>query len=123
MINKRILGGRYEALAMEHAAASGASPVESNFRCRMGEIDLIFTDDGYLVFAEVKYRSGNTFGSAFEAVSKSKMRTICKVTDFYRLTHKLPDDLPVRYDVFALETGEDQAVKISWIKNAFEHIY
>ena len=59
-MNKRILGGRYEALAMEHAAASGAVPVESNFRCRMGEIDLIFTDDGYLVF-ETDERLGLVF--------------------------------------------------------------
>ena len=120
MINKRTLGGRYEALAMERAVSAGAVPVEMNFRCRTGEIDLIFIDEGYLVFAEVKYRSGERFGSALEAVNRSKMRTICRVSDFYRISHRRYEDLPVRYDVFALEHG---SLVIDWVIDAFEYIY
>ena len=108
---------------MEHAVSAGAVPVETNFRCRMGEIDLIYIDEGYLVFAEVKFRSGDRFGSALEAVGKSKMRTICRVGEYYRMTHKRYAGSPVRYDVFALEPDENGSLRINWLKDAFEHIY
>lgn len=108
---------------MEHAVSAGAVPVGMNFRCRMGEIDLIYIDEGYLVFAEVKYRSGERFGSALEAVSRNKMRTICKVGEYYRITHRRYSDHPVRYDVFAMEPDENGSILIDWVKDAFEYIY
>lgn len=61
---------------------------ERNFRRgRNGEIDIIGRDGKYLVFVEVKYRSGDEKGNAAEAVTTAKQRTICRVADYYRYLH------------------------------------
>ena len=88
-----------------------------NFRCKIGEIDIICKDDDYLVFVEVKYRSSSSYGYPMEAVNYKKIKKICKVSDYYRLIHKIKEDTGIRYDVISIK-GED----IEWIKNAFEYI-
>ena len=103
---------------MEYLEARGMKIKERNFRNRQGEIDIIGYHDGYLVFVEVKYRSGNDKGYAAEAVDYRKQRQICKVADYYRYIHRLGENIAVRYDVIAVQ-GEE----IEWLQNAFPHIY
>lgn len=117
-MNKRKTGAEYEQMAASYLEEQGMKIVERNFRNRQGEIDLIGYHNGYLVFVEVKYRSSDGKGSALEAVDLRKMRQICKVADYYRYLHKLGSNTMIRYDVVAIQ-GEE----ISWIRNAFPHIY
>lgn len=92
--------------------------LERNFRRgRNGEIDIIGRDGKYLVFVEVKYRSGDEKGNAAEAVTTAKQRTICRVADYYRYLHHYGEDTWVRYDVVAIQ-GE----ALHWIPNAFRII-
>lgn len=116
--NKRQLGADKEQLAAEYLTARGMDILERNFRNRQGEIDIIGRHGQYLVFVEVKFRSGTDMGMAAEAVGIHKQRQICKVADYYRMIHHLGDNTAVRYDVLAIQ-GED----IQWIQNAFPHIY
>ena len=116
--NKRQLGADKEQLAAEYLTAQGMDILERNFRNRQGEIDIIGRHGQYLVFVEVKFRSGTDMGMAVEAVDIRKQRQICKVADYYRMIHHLGDNTAVRYDVLAIQ-GED----IQWIQNAFPHIY
>lgn len=93
--------------------------VERNYRTRYGEIDLIALHDGYLVFAEVKYRAAVDCGFPEEAVTGAKQRTICKVAEYYLYTHRrvlMRAPRGIRYDVVAILGGQ-----IRWIVNAFEH--
>ena len=60
--NKRKIGEKYERRAGVYLAEQGYELLEYNFRCRMGEIDIIARDKGCLVFCEVKYRSGDGSG-------------------------------------------------------------
>lgn len=115
--NKRQLGADKEQLAAEYLTARGMDILERNFRNRQGEIDIIGRHGQYLVFVEVKFRSGTDMGMAVEAVGIHKQRQICKVADYYRMIHHLGDNTAVRYDVLAIQ-GED----IQWIQNAFPHI-
>lgn len=117
-MNKRETGADKETLAAEYLIARGMCVKERNFRCRQGEIDMIGYHNGYLVFVEVKYRRTKEFGAASEAVDLRKQRKICRVADYYRYLHGLGDDCPLRYDVVAV-----QGTEISWIQNAFPHIY
>lgn len=117
-MNKRETGAGGERLAAEYLAARGMCVRERNFHCRQGEIDIVGSHDGYLVFVEVKYRRTDAFGSAPEAVDLRKQRKICRAADYYRYLHGLGDDCPVRYDVVAVQGAE-----ICWIQNAFSHIY
>lgn len=117
--NKRKMGAEQETIACAYLEQQGARIVERNFRTRYGEVDLIALHDGYLVFAEVKYRSSADCGFPEEAVTGAKQRTICRVAEWYLYTHgQIFGQAPrgVRYDVVAILGGQ-----IRWIKNAFEH--
>lgn len=113
VLNKRELGTQKELLAMQYLRQQGMIILERNFRCRMGEIDLIARDGSYLVFVEVKYRTTNRYGSPLEAVNVRKQQTIRKVAQYYLLGRK-QTDAPVRFDVVGI-CGEE----ITHIKNAF----
>ena len=84
-MNKRQTGSEWEQKAADYLAHNGMCIRERNFRNRQGEIDIIGTHDGYLVFAEVKYRSSPSMGHAAEAVDFRKQKQICRVADYYRL--------------------------------------
>lgn len=115
-MNKRIMGAQYEELAVSYLEKEGYQILEQNFRCRMGEIDLIAKDGNYLVFIEVKYRSDTRKGNALEAVNVRKQRVISKVAAYYMMLHQSEDSTPCRFDVVGI-TGE--AVEV--IKDAFEY--
>ena len=116
-MNKRAVGSEKEAGAAAFLNAHGVKILESNFRCRAGEVDLIGEDHGCLVFFEVKWRRSGVSGDPSEAVDYRKQQKICKVCDNYRMFHTELYKLQVRFDVLAMEDEE-----ISWIKNAFEYI-
>lgn len=115
MENKRVLGGVKEEAAAQILRNHGYEILEKNYRCRMGEIDLIAKDRGYLVFVEVKYRRTKGSGYAAEAVTLRKQRTICKVAAIYIKTHfqKIP---PCRFDVVGIDGHE-----VTIYQNAFTY--
>ncbi|MBR6451178.1 MAG: YraN family protein [Lachnospiraceae bacterium] len=121
-MNKRTVGGRYEEAAAEYLEKCGLTIVERNFRCRMGEIDLIALDkdpeDGgrIFVFIEVKYRRNAHAGSPWEAVGYAKRKTICRVAQFYRLRFGGLAGCRFRFDVISILGDE-----ITWFKNAFPY--
>lgn len=116
-MNKRVVGTAYEKLAGAYLQEQGYEIVEYNFRCRMGEIDIVAKDGEYLVFTEVKYRADRRLGSPLEAVDIRKQRIISKVASYYCLTHGYGETKPCRFDVMAI-CGEEYTL----IKNAFEYI-
>lgn len=98
--NKRQIGSRYEEKAKAYLESLGFLILEQNFRCRWGEIDLIGREDGYLVFIEVKHRKDTRCGYPEEAVHRRKQQTISRVSDVYRMQHRL-GEVPMRFDVVA----------------------
>lgn len=117
-MNKRKTGERWEKLAAKYLEEQGMCILETNFRCRQGEIDLVGRHEGYLVFVEVKYRRSSGTGYALEAVDFRKQEKICRAADFYRYLRGTDGDVGVRYDVVGI-----QGTEIQWIKNAFPHNY
>lgn len=113
-MNKRLLGDYEESLACEILQKNGYTIKERNFRCKIGEIDIVALDDGYLVFVEVKYRSSNKYGEPEYAIGKAKQNKIYKVAQFYMLKNRLPADTPVRFDAVTIMGDHIQI-----IKNAF----
>lgn len=113
--NTRKIGNLYERKAEAYLKSQGLTIRERNYRCRQGEIDLIAQDGDYLVFVEVKYRSGKNAGDSLAAVNWRKQKVIAEVARHY-LTVKLHlSEWPCRFDVIGID-GE----RVSWIKNAFE---
>lgn len=117
-MNKRELGSRYEERAAIYLKKQGYDILEKNFRCRMGEIDLIGRSEGYLCFIEVKYRSSKGHGFPSEAIDDRKRRRIVRTALTYMNYHKLPTDTPCRFDIVLILDQE-----FSLIKNAFDGIY
>lgn len=117
-MNKRGIGSNWEKVAATFLAERGMRILEINFRNRSGEIDLIGRHGDFLVFVEVKYRKNHEMGYAVEAVNYRKQCQICKVADYYRISHGYDNSTAVRYDVVAI-----QGTEIIWIPNAFPHRY
>lgn len=113
-MNKRIEGSKWEKIAGEFLERHGIEIRQYNFRCRIGEIDIIGKDNDTLVFYEVKYRKNTRCGTAAEAVGIKKQRVIAKVSDYYRMINKIADNVPIRYDVIAIQDN-----KIELIPGAF----
>lgn len=113
-MNKRRVGQEYEQAAARTLMDNGYEVLEFNYRCRLGEVDIIAKDGEEIVFIEVKYRSTLKYGSPFEAVDYKKQCTIKKMAQYYLYEHKLPLDTYVRFDVVGI-TGYNVEI----IKNAF----
>lgn len=88
MAHNAELGRRGEQLAVDHVVARGMSVLERNWRCRLGEIDIVARDGAETVFIEVKTRSTSDFGHPFEAITPVKLARMrrlavawCEATD------------------------------------------
>lgn len=116
IINKRSIGTEYEKLACKYLEECGYSILETNYRCKYGEIDIIARDleEGYIAFVEVKYRSNTDFGMPYEAVDIRKQNKIIKVSKKYIEDKKLKFYDKYRYDVVSIYNNQ-----FDLIKNAF----
>jgi putative endonuclease len=104
-------GARAEDLCADLLRAAGLRLVERNWRCRLGEIDLIAEEGGMLVFAEVRMRSGAGFGGAGESVTAVKRQRLLAAARLYLTRHPRAS---CRFDVFLVD-GPD----VQWIRDAF----
>src|SRR4030065_448823 len=105
MTMERISKGRLgEDAAATFLTKEGYKIVERNFRCPLGEIDIVAVDKGVLVFVEVKTRSSNKFGLPEEAVNRRKQHQMAKTTQFYPVF-----DLPYHLSSFLSKKGLDSA--------------
>lgn len=109
-------GALAEQWACDYLTSKGLQWVASNYRCRMGEIDLIMRDGFFLVFVEVRARISKAFGGGLASVTSAKRQKLLKTALLYVMVHKLQDKQPFRFDVLSLD-GDPP--KIAWIKNAF----
>jgi putative endonuclease len=82
--SKRSVGLQYETQAKIYLESQGLEYLESNFFCRVGEIDLVMRDGRELVFVEVRMRVGG-FESAIESVSYGKLLKLRRAIEFYLL--------------------------------------
>jgi putative endonuclease len=72
--------GRYgEDVAVRYLESAGLVILARNWRCPVGELDVIARDGSHLVVCEVKTRSSDRYGTPFEAVSPRKMRRMRQV--------------------------------------------
>lgn len=105
-----------EEHARQYLVTQGLTWVESNFRCRLGEIDLIMRHKEYLVFVEVRARASRTFGGALESITIHKQKKILKTASLYLLSSRLHNTVPIRFDVVCIEGVPPE---LTWISNAF----
>jgi len=78
------LGEWGENIAAQFLVKKGYLIVERNYRCRMGEIDIIALDGTQMVFVEVKTRQNQNYGLPCEAVNSTKIQHIKRTATYYR---------------------------------------
>ena len=113
-------GGWGEALAAGYLKAHGCTVLETNWRCRFGEIDLIAEQDGMLLFVEVKLRTNLQYGMPREYVTAKKQEKLRAAALLYLSERGL--DVPARFDVAEVYTDAHHnasRTRIAYIENAF----
>ncbi len=97
---RRIFGNAAEHTAAAFLQSKGMTMLESQYRNRFGEIDLIAQDGEEIVMVEVKARNDHEFGYPEESVTKSKLRKIAIVAEHYMASRP---NTAWRIDVIAIE--------------------
>ena len=111
---KRLLGQRGETIAARHLTGRGLVLLDRNWRCEMGEIDLVLRDGQVLVICEVKTRTSTDYGSPLEAISQAKADRLKRLAFRWLRVHDChPDD--VRIDVVGVLAPPGRPVEIEHV--------
>ena len=109
------LGLEGEALAKEYLQNKGWSILESNYRYKRSEIDLIAFKERMLIFVEVKTRTNTTFGQPEQFVDEKKAEMIRIGAEYYLSERK--QDGNIRFDVIAVTIKNE--IEIVHFEDAF----
>lgn len=112
------VGRKAEKSALDHLKTHGLEEIATNFRCRMGEVDLVMKDGNCLVFVEVRFRNQNRFTSAAGSVDQHKQRKIIRTAAAFLGRHSQYSSCAVRFDVVGLDQSGNQT-SLKWIRDAF----
>jgi putative endonuclease len=101
------LGRRGEAAAAAHLRRAGLTIITQNWRCSVGELDLIAQQDAQLVFVEVRTRraASNHGPSPEESITPAKAQRLIALAYAYLEQAALPSETPWRIDLIAVEFG------------------
>jgi putative endonuclease len=115
-LQRRSLGILGENIAADYLQKKGLQIVERNYRCRLGELDIIARQGGYLVFVEVRTRSSALCGLPQESITATKIKKVRRLAQAYMAQRSL-SNIDVRFDVVAVYCAEETT--ITHIENAF----
>ena len=118
-VDTRAVGFDAERVAEQYLKRHGLVPVIENFRCRLGEIDLIAKDGRCLVFVEVRFRGAGSFSRAGLTVDIHKQLKLIRTAALYISKRPQYANSVMRFDVIAIDAAADGEVTIDWIKDAF----
>jgi putative endonuclease len=117
MLRRKQRDGRdAEDLARRHLERQGLIPLENNYLCHTGEIDLVMREGEVLVFVEVRLRRNGAFGGALASVDRRKQQRLISAAQHY--LQRTAWTGPCRFDV----VGMDGSGTPQWVRNAFEAI-
>lgn len=114
------LGRWGERVAEEHLRQRGYRILARSHRSLLGEIDLIARDGDWVVFVEVKTRTGSAKGHPVEAVDARKQRRIVRLAEQWLKRHPVQRGARVRFDVIGvLRPADGTAPVITHLEHAF----
>ena len=98
------LGKWGEDMASRFLKNKGYLVLETNYRCRWGEIDIVAVDEGQIVFVEVRTRSSDDFGTPEESITPAKGHRLIATAQDY-LQRRGQEGLDWRVDLIAIRLG------------------
>ena len=118
--NSLDVGARHERAAASHLQSLGLAIVTRNFRCKLGEIDIIAQRrcESQLHIVEVRYRRSERFGGAAASVTRSKQLKIRRCAEIFLLHSPDFQSHRCQFDVVTL-SGTNYPYSIEWIEDAF----
>lgn len=118
-LEKKVLGARGEDLAASFLKKNGYRILDRNYRCALGEIDIVARDGDVLVFVEVKTKSSRNFAPPQLSVTGLKKKRMVRLSSEY-LSKKGLREVDCRFDVVAItEAGGGGRHSIELIRDAF----
>lgn len=117
----RLLGAFGEDAACAYLKRRGYRIIGRNFRCRLGEVDVIARKGRFIVFAEVKLRKSAAFGEAREFVTAAKQRRVILAAELWLARNQT--GLQPRFDVIEVYAPEGIATKhpeIHHVEDAYQ---
>lgn len=112
------LGKDGETWAAKYLKSNGFKILDKNYRCSLGEIDIIAKEKDTIVFVEVKTRQSDEFTEPFQSVGARKQAKIRALAEYY-LQEKNCSECEIRIDVLSIVShGKDR--QIEHIRNAFQ---
>ena len=121
----KIKGDFGESHVVQYMTDRGYVILARNYRCIDGEIDIIASDEEYLIFCEVKLRKQNSITIPIEAINRNKQNRIIKTAqnyiDKHCSNHEI-QELQPRFDISCIEIGGNKKITITdfmYIENAF----
>ncbi len=113
-------GRKAERIAARYLKRRGLRLLARNYRCRVGELDLIMQEADTLVFVEVKFRRDEHWMPVIEALNRTKRRRIILTSEHYLQRQGLaPDIRECRFDLVLL-VGDLRSPDIRWLRRAFD---
>ena len=118
-MKKQESGKLGEQLACSELKKKGYKIIETNYRCRQGEIDIVAHQKNSLVFIEVRTRTGNTYGSPEESVTAlKKQHLVSTAMEYLNSHHSLPENWRIDFVAVELDPLTNKATRIEIIENA-----
>lgn len=118
MAAKDTLGRRGEDLAADYLTGAGLEIVERNWRCSLGEIDIVAREGGETVFVEVKTRAGLGYGHPLESITVAKLARLRRLAGAWCEAH--PGSFTgIRIDAVAVIAPRGSGVTIEHLRRVF----
>ena len=116
MDRRKQTGQRGEDTATEYFTRLGFHIINRNWRCEIGEIDIVMQQGDTLIFVEVRTRRGQSYGSAEESITPTKQARLIDLAHAY-IQAVQPPHKSWRIDVAAVQLSRG-SVQVRHIENA-----
>jgi putative endonuclease len=110
------LGKQGEEIAVKYLLRQGYVILDTNWRVKHNEIDIIARDKDYVVIVEVKSRSSDAFTEPEEAVTRDKQQALIRAANAYIYRKNIMED--VRFDIISIIHNKNET-RVNHIKDAF----
>jgi putative endonuclease len=108
-------GGYGEAYAARYLTELGMVVLDRNWRCDLGELDLVLRDGQVLVFCEVKTRASSAFGSPLESVTPDKVARLRRLAARWMSEHEVRVD-EVRLDLVGVQLDRGRPDRVEHVR-------